>query len=53
MRCGSTPMTGSFGTPDGTSRCTIGQRRNAATATRRGSGFTATGWPTADSIGRS
>ena len=42
---------GSFGTPWGTSRCRVGHRRSVATTRNRGSGLTATAWPTADSNG--
>ncbi len=49
--CGSMFTTGSFGTPDGTSRCTTGHRRNSATTSIRGSGLTTTGCFTAASIG--
>ena len=48
---GSMPNT--FGMPFGTSRCNTGHRWNTARTIKRGSGFTAWGWPTAASNGAS
>ena len=51
--CSSMPSTGTLKTPFGTSRFWIGHRRSVAITTMLGSGFTATGWPTAASSGES
>ena len=47
----SRPM--NFGTPAGTSKYWVGQRRMAAMTRSRGSGLMAVGWATADSSGMS
>ena len=50
-RCSSMPSTGIFTTPGDTSRLRIGQRRDVAMSTIRGSGLTTIGVPTAASSG--